>query len=68
MKKRGSFRNQLRLVFALILLVPTISLGVLSYMTAKKSVTAEILHSTQQSVGAINNVVDEVLTQKLTNI
>ena len=67
-KLQSSFRLKLNVLFALILLVPTLSIGALSYNTAKKSVEQEILYSTEQSVGAINGVIDEMLTQKMTNV
>ncbi|KFL43212.1 chemotaxis protein [Lysinibacillus sp. BF-4] len=67
-KARTSFRTKLNVLFALILLVPTISIGALSYITAKNAVEDEILYSAEQSVGAINGVIDELLDQKLTNV
>lgn len=67
-KARTSFRTKLNVLFAVILLVPTLSIGALSYITAKKSVENEIIYSAEQSVGSINGVIDEMFNQKLTNV
>jgi len=46
----GSFKGKLFTLFALILLIPVISVGSLSYLSAKNSIEQEILFSANESV------------------
>ncbi|MFC9541111.1 methyl-accepting chemotaxis protein [Lysinibacillus sp. NPDC056959] len=63
-----SFKGKLYTLFALILLVPVISVGSLSYLSAKNSIKEEILFSTDQSVKILNTLIDSTISTKINEI
>ncbi|QPQ31453.1 methyl-accepting chemotaxis protein [Lysinibacillus sp. JNUCC 51] len=64
----GSFKGKLYTLFALILLVPVITVGTFSYLSAKKSIKEEILFSANESVNILNKVIDETISAKVNDI
>ncbi|GAB0169347.1 methyl-accepting chemotaxis protein [Lysinibacillus sp. CTST325] len=64
----GSFKGKLYTLFALILLVPVITVGSFSYLSAKKSIKEEILFSANESVNILNKVIDETISAKINDI
>ena len=51
--------------FIIILIVPTISIGLLSYSTAKDAVEHEILHGIEQNISLLNSTIDSTLQPKI---
>ncbi|MGE8036866.1 methyl-accepting chemotaxis protein [Lysinibacillus sp. NPDC093692] len=64
----GSFKGKLYTLFALILLIPVISVGSLSYLSAKNSIKKEILVSTDESVEILNTLIDKTISEKTNDI
>jgi len=64
----GSFKGKLYLLFALILLIPVISVGSLSYLSAKNSIKEEILFSADESVKILNTLIDKTISEKINEI
>jgi len=63
-----SFKGKLYTLFALILLIPVISVGSLSYLSAKNSIEEEILYSADQSVKILNTLIDNTISEKMNDI
>ncbi|WP_223554965.1 methyl-accepting chemotaxis protein [Lysinibacillus sphaericus] len=64
----GSFKGKLYTLFALILLVPVISVGSFSYLSAKNSIKEEILFSANESVTMLNSTIDKTISEKINDI
>ncbi len=64
----SSFKGKLYTLFALVLLIPVISVGSLSYLSAKDSIEEEILFSANESVGILNKLIDQTITDKMNDI
>ncbi|MFC9541113.1 methyl-accepting chemotaxis protein [Lysinibacillus sp. NPDC056959] len=64
----GSFKGKLYTLFALILLIPVISVGSLSYLSAKNSIKEEILFSADESVKILNTLIDSAISTKINEI
>ncbi|WP_235473635.1 hypothetical protein [Lysinibacillus macroides] len=64
----GSFKGKLYILFALILLVPALSVGSLSYFSAKDAIREEILYSANESVGILNKLIDQTISEKVHDI
>ncbi|KOP80396.1 chemotaxis protein [Lysinibacillus sp. FJAT-14745] len=64
----GSFKSKLYILFALILLIPVISVGSLSYLSAKNSIKEEILFSADESVNILNTLIDSTISEKMNDI
>ncbi|MCL1694417.1 methyl-accepting chemotaxis protein [Lysinibacillus sp. BPa_S21] len=63
-----SFKGKLYMLFALILLIPVISVGSLSYLSAKNSIKEEILFSADESVKILNTLIDSSISAKINEI
>ncbi len=64
----SSFKGKLYTLFALVLLIPVISVGSLSYLSAKDSIKEEILFSANESVGILNKLIDKTISEKMDEI
>ena len=64
----GSFKGKLYTLFALILLVPVITVGSFAYLSAKESIKEEILFSANESVNMLNTVIDKTISEKVNDI
>ncbi len=64
----GSFKGKLYTLFALILLIPVISVGSLSYLSAKNSIKEEILFSADESVEILNTLIDSAISTKMNEV
>ncbi|MCL1694415.1 methyl-accepting chemotaxis protein [Lysinibacillus sp. BPa_S21] len=64
----GNFKGKLYTLFALILLIPVISVGSLSYISAKDSIKDEILFSADESVKILNSLIDNTISAKTKDI
>ncbi|MEB2281086.1 methyl-accepting chemotaxis protein [Lysinibacillus xylanilyticus] len=64
----GSFKGKLYTLFALILLIPVISVGSLSFLSAKDSIKKEILFSANESVKILNTLIDNKISEKINDI
>uniref|UniRef100_UPI0025535C36 HAMP domain-containing protein n=1 Tax=Lysinibacillus sp. fls2-241-R2A-57 TaxID=3040292 RepID=UPI0025535C36 len=64
----GSFKGKLYTLFALILLVPVITVGSFAYLSAKESIKEEILFSANESVTMLNSVIDRTISEKVNDI
>nr|WP_144510319.1 methyl-accepting chemotaxis protein [Bacillus sp. FJAT-22090] len=65
------FRNlkvKLFVSFLLILIIPGIFIGYLSYSTAKESVTSEILYGIEQNLNLLNASIDNTIQSKLHDV
>ncbi|MBG9455846.1 chemotaxis protein [Lysinibacillus sphaericus] len=63
-----SFRGKLYTLFAFILLIPVITVGSLSYLSAKDSIKNEILFSANESVKILNTLIDDKLREKINDM
>ncbi|MGE7926377.1 methyl-accepting chemotaxis protein [Lysinibacillus xylanilyticus] len=63
-----SFKGKLYTLFALILLIPVISVGSLSFLSAKNSIKEEILFSTDESVEILNTLIDSAISTKINEV
>ncbi|OXS76266.1 chemotaxis protein [Lysinibacillus sp. KCTC 33748] len=63
-----SFKGKLYTLFALILLIPVISVGSLSYLSAKNSIKEEILFSADESVKILNTLIDSAISTKINEV
>ncbi|MGN4125405.1 methyl-accepting chemotaxis protein [Lysinibacillus sphaericus] len=61
----GSFKGKLYILFALVLLIPVCSVGILSFISSKESIKDEILFSANESVGMLNNLIDKTVSEKI---
>ncbi|MFJ7951981.1 methyl-accepting chemotaxis protein [Lysinibacillus sp. NPDC096418] len=64
----GSFKGKLYALFAFILLIPVITVGSLSYLSAKSSIKDEILLSADESVKILNMLIDSTISVKINEI
>lgn len=64
----GSFKGKLYILFALILLIPVLSVGSLSYFSAKDAIREEILYSANESVEILNKLIDQTISEKVHDI
>ncbi|GLC89305.1 methyl-accepting chemotaxis protein [Lysinibacillus piscis] len=64
----NSFQGRLFILFALILLVPVISVGSLSYLSAKEAVQNKILFSANESISLLNKLIDKTIGDKLVDL
>ncbi|MBG9453030.1 chemotaxis protein [Lysinibacillus sphaericus] len=64
----SSFKGKLYTLFALILLIPVISVGSLSYLSAKNSIKEEILFSADESVKILNTLIDSAISTKINEV
>lgn len=66
-----SFRNlqtKLLVSFLLILLIPSLTIGFISYKTAKDEVEKQILKSVDDNVGMLERAIDDTISSKVTDI
>lgn len=69
-KKRSlnNFKIKLGLAFAAILLVPSVTIGVSAYITAKHEIENQIINTAQQNVQSINSVIDDTIGPKIHDV
>lgn len=65
---RFSIKLKLILAFSIVLIVPTIIVGLLSYSTAKNSVEEEMLNGFTKNVNLLNSTIDTMLNAKIHDI
>lgn len=63
-----SLKSKLYISFGLVLIIPVVLVGVLSYLSAKDSIEKEILQSANQSVGVLNKLIDKTISEKINEI
>ncbi|MGE7021649.1 methyl-accepting chemotaxis protein [Solibacillus cecembensis] len=63
-----SLKSKLYLAFALILIIPVVLVGSLSYQSAKNSIEEEILFSADESVKVLNAQIDKTMNEKMNQI
>lgn len=63
-----SHKSKLYMAFALIVIIPVVLVGSLSFLSAKSSIKEEILFSTNQSVEILNTVIDKTMNEKMQEI
>lgn len=61
----SNMRVKLILAFAIILIVPTNSIGALSYETARNAVEKEILAGINESINLLNTTIDNTINPKI---
>jgi methyl-accepting chemotaxis protein len=59
------FKRKLYLSFALVLLIPSILVGTLSFLSAKNSLEEEIIFSATESVDVLNAIIDDTMNKKI---
>lgn len=67
-KKLNNIKVKLILAFVLILIIPSITVGVLSYNTAKSAVEHEIVSGIEQSINLLNSTIDNTIKPKTYDI
>lgn len=68
MKKYLEALRKLYVLFALVLLIPVCSVGILSYISAKDSIKEEILFSANESVEMLNKLIDKTISEKIQEV
>lgn len=61
---------KVKLVFAfiIVLIIPSLSIGLLSYSTAKEAVKDETLHGIEESINLLNTSIDSTIKPKILDI
>lgn len=62
--RRGSLRRKLILSFALVLLIPSLIIGLASYMSAETHLQEEITSSANENVQLLNSLIDATVQSK----
>ncbi|WLV24566.1 methyl-accepting chemotaxis protein [Aciduricibacillus chroicocephali] len=65
---KSSVRNRLTLVFALILFIPSISVGLLSYKSAKETTEEQIVGKAHENVKLLGTIVNDSLKPHMDNL
>ncbi|OWR30126.1 hypothetical protein CDO73_13760 [Saccharibacillus sp. O23] len=60
-KRTFSIRTRLFAAFLVILLIPTLTLGLISYQKSKTEITAQFMKNTRQSVQSVNDQLTEMI-------
>ncbi len=68
MKKFNTIRIKLILAFSIILIVPALSIGIFSYLTAKDAVEHEIMDGIDENINLLNLSINNAIEPKLQNI
>ncbi|WOV85936.1 methyl-accepting chemotaxis protein [Sporosarcina jeotgali] len=63
-----SIRTKLIVVFALILIVPSVSVGWLSYTSAKNAVEKQIITEAKDSTETLNTIINQTISAKIHDI
>ncbi|MEK4425721.1 methyl-accepting chemotaxis protein [Solibacillus sp. FSL K6-1523] len=63
-----SLKSKLYIAFALVLIIPVVLVGSLSYLSAKDSIKEEILFSADESVKVLNAQIDKTMNEKINQI
>ncbi|WP_159081917.1 methyl-accepting chemotaxis protein [Paenibacillus sp. CAA11] len=66
--KHMTIKNRLMISFLVILLLPTLVLGISSYRTAKQNITDQILKNTNQSVDSVNKQITNLINTSLSDL
>lgn len=66
--RKGTIKTRLIGSFALILLVPSLFIGFISYQTAKKTVDEQFSQSAAENVGLINDVINQMITDRMKDV
>ncbi|MEG0552901.1 MAG: hypothetical protein RR533_05160, partial [Carnobacterium sp.] len=64
----SSLKSKLYMAFALVLVIPVVLVGTLSYLSAKDSIKEEILFSADESVKVLNTQIDKTMSEKKNQI
>ncbi|KHF39455.1 methyl-accepting chemotaxis protein [Halalkalibacter okhensis] len=64
----NNLRTKLIISFALILIVPSISIGLLAYNSAKNAVEYEIIDASNQNINLLNSLVDHTIYPKINDM
>ncbi|WP_313893976.1 methyl-accepting chemotaxis protein [Psychrobacillus sp.] len=72
MKKRfmlfKSLKGKLISSFSLMLIIPSIIIGTLSYTTAKEAVSTEIISGIEQNINLLSSTIDNTITTKMYDV
>nr|WP_075983086.1 methyl-accepting chemotaxis protein [Bacillus massilionigeriensis] len=63
-----NIKTKLIFSFAIILIVPTITIGYLSFLSAKDAIQAEMLDGFSESLGLLNSTIDNTIQPKMNDI
>lgn len=66
--KSLSLRNRLIISFLIILLLPSIAIGVISYQSAKSNIGDSMLDSAQKNVGIMKQTIDQFMNDQMDHI
>lgn len=64
----NSIRVKLIAAFAIILIIPSVSIGLLSYMAAKDAVEKQIIGVADENIDILNTIIDSTLSAKIHDI
>lgn len=64
----STIRKKLISAFALILIIPAVSIGFLSYSSAKNAVGSQIIGEATNNIGILNTTIDNTLSPKVHDI
>lgn len=67
-KRTMQIREKLIFSFAIVLLVPTISLGIISFKTAEAKVQEKMFEKANSSVNVLNQTIDEIIEATRKNV
>ncbi|GIO22126.1 methyl-accepting chemotaxis protein [Oceanobacillus sp. J11TS1] len=67
-EKSLSLRNRLIISFLIILLVPSIAIGTISYLSAKSNIENSMVDSAQKNVEIMKQTIDQFMTDQMDHI
>lgn len=66
--KNASLKRKLFVSFALVLIIPSLLVGIISYQTAKSRMKEELLQSAEGTVGMTNHLIDQFIQSEMDNV
>ena len=64
----SNIKVKLIVAFIIILIIPPITIGILSYSTARDAVEKEIIHGIEQNISLLNSTIDSTLQPKIVDM
>ncbi len=63
-----TIKNRLIIVFLVILIIPSLTIGWFSYQSAKDQLTTEFIHSANQSIEFANSQINDLISKSLSDM
>lgn len=65
---RLTIKKKLFIAFAVVLLIPAISIGLLAYLSAKDQIEKEMLSGSKENISLLNSSIDNMLKPKINDV